>query len=54
MEREHTTSLGIDFFRRAVDLQRRLESSKAITHPLPINGTPLTDTFLDFMIKTIL
>ncbi len=43
------TLLGIDFFRRVVDLQRPFRQRKVITNSLQTNGTLLTDEWCDFL-----
>jgi uncharacterized protein len=45
------TLLGIDFFRRVIDLQRRFAALKTITNSLQTNGTLLTDNWCDFLKK---
>jgi len=45
------TLLGIDFFRRAVDLQKPFLKRKAITNSLQINGTLLTAEWCQFLKK---
>lgn len=43
------TLLGIDFFRRAVELQRRFAGQKTINNALQTNGTLLTDAWCEFL-----
>ena len=43
------TLLGIDFFRRAVELQRPFLGTKTITNSLQTNGTLLTDEWCTFL-----
>jgi uncharacterized protein len=45
------TLLGIDFFRRVVDLQRPFVGTKTITNSLQTNGTLLTDDWCAFLKK---
>jgi uncharacterized protein len=45
------TLLGIDFFKRVIDLQRPFVKSKAITNSLQTNGTLLTDEWCRFLKK---
>jgi serine-type anaerobic sulfatase-maturating enzyme len=45
------TLLGIDFFRRVVDLQRAFAGHKTITNALQTNGTLLTDAWCSFLKK---
>lgn len=43
------TLLGIDFFRRVIDLQEPFIGTKTITNSLQTNGTLLTDEWCDFL-----
>lgn len=43
------TLLGIDFFRRVVELQKPFAGSKTITNALQTNGTLLTDEWCQFL-----
>jgi uncharacterized protein len=43
------TLLGVDFFRRAVDLQKRFAKGKTITNSLQTNGTLLDDAWCRFL-----
>jgi uncharacterized protein len=43
------TLLGIDFFKRVVDLQRHHAGAKTITNALQTNGTLLTDEWCSFL-----
>jgi uncharacterized protein len=43
------TLLGIDFFKRVIDLQRPFARQKTITNSLQTNGTLLTDEWCDFL-----
>jgi len=45
------TLLGIDFFKRVIELQRPFTRQKAITNSLQTNGTLLTDDWCDFLKK---
>ncbi len=45
------TLLGIDFFRRVVELQKPFSKSKKITNSLQTNGTLLTDEWCRFLKK---
>jgi len=45
------TLLGLDFFRRVVELQRSLGGAKTITNSLQTNGTLLTDEWCSFLKK---
>jgi uncharacterized protein len=45
------TLLGIDFFRRLVDLQKPFAKQKTITNSLQTNGTLLTDQWCQFLKK---
>jgi len=45
------TLLGIDFFRRVIELQRPFARQKTITNSLQTNGTLLTDEWCDFLKK---
>jgi len=45
------TLLGIDFFKRVVELQRPFIDKKTITNSLQTNGTLLTDEWCDFLKK---
>ena len=45
------TLLGVDFFRRVVELQRSLAGTKTITNSLQTNGTLLTDDWCTFLKK---
>ena len=45
------TLLGVDFFRRALDLQRSFAGTKTITNSLQTNGTLLTDEWCAFLRK---
>lgn len=43
------TLLGLDFFRRALDLQKKYGGEKWITNALQTNGTLLTDEWCEFL-----
>jgi uncharacterized protein len=43
------TLLGIDFFRRVIELQRQFSGVKTITNSLQTNGTLLTDEWCSFL-----
>jgi uncharacterized protein len=43
--------MGIDFFRKAVKLQKQYGQGKLITNSLQTNGTLLTDEWCDFLAK---
>lgn len=43
------TLLGVNFFRRVVDLQRRYAAGKTIRNALQTNGTLLDDAWCDFL-----
>ncbi len=45
------TLLGIDFFRRVVELQKPFTKNKTITNSLQTNGTLLTDEWCSFLRK---
>jgi len=45
------TLLGIDFFKRVIELQGPFARQKAITNSLQTNGTLLTDEWCDFLKK---
>ena len=45
------TLLGIDFFRRVIDLQKAFTGGKTITNSLQTNGTLLTDEWCAFLKK---
>ena len=45
------TLLGIDFFKRVIDLQKPFIHQKTITNSLQTNGTLLTDEWCDFLKK---
>ena len=45
------TLLGVDFFRRVIDLQRPFAGAKTITNSLQTNGTLLTDEWCAFLKK---
>jgi uncharacterized protein len=45
------TLLGIDFFKRVIELQKPFVSQKAVTNSLQTNGTLLTDAWCDFLKK---
>lgn len=45
------TLLGIDFFKRVIELQRPFVRQKTITNSLQTNGTLLTDEWCDFLKK---
>lgn len=45
------TLLGIDFFKRVIELQRPFARQKTITNSLQTNGTLLTDEWCDFLKK---
>ncbi len=45
------TLLGVDFFKRAVDLQKPFVGTKTITNSLQTNGTLLTDEWCEFLKK---
>ncbi|OPY68369.1 MAG: Anaerobic sulfatase-maturating enzyme [Syntrophorhabdus sp. PtaU1.Bin002] len=45
------THLGIDFFKRVIELQRPFARQKTITNSLQTNGTLLTDEWCDFLKK---
>jgi len=45
------TLLGIDFFRRVIELQKPFAKSKTITNSLQTNGTLLTDEWCRFLKK---
>lgn len=45
------TLLGIDFFRRVVELQKPFAAQKTIINSLQTNGTLLTDAWCDFLKK---
>lgn len=45
------TLLGIDFFKRVIDLQRPFTQTKTITNSLQTNGTLLTDEWCAFLKK---
>jgi len=45
------TLLGIDFFKRAVELQKHLAGTKTIANALQTNGTLLTDEWCAFLKK---
>ncbi len=43
------TLLGVDYFRKAVELQNKYAGGKQIENALQTNGTLLTDTFCEFL-----
>ncbi|HBA55675.1 MAG TPA: anaerobic sulfatase maturase, partial [Syntrophorhabdus aromaticivorans] len=45
------TLLGIDFFKRVIELQRPFTRRKTITNSLQTNGSLLTDEWCDFLKK---
>ena len=45
------TLLGIDFFKRVIDLQKPFAAQKTITNSLQTNGTLLTDEWCSFLKK---
>lgn len=45
------TLLGVNFFRRAVELQRKYADGKRITNALQTNGTLLDDEWCEFLAK---
>jgi uncharacterized protein len=45
------TLLGIDFFKKVIELQRPFARQKTITNSLQTNGTLLTDEWCDFLKK---
>lgn len=45
------TLMGLDFFRRVVEIQRRFAKCKSITNSLQTNGTLLTDEWCAFLRK---
>ncbi len=45
------TLLGVDFFKRVIELQRPFVGTKTITNSLQTNGTLLTDEWCDFLKK---
>ena len=45
------TLLGIDFFKRVMELQKQLAGAKTITNALQTNGTLLTDEWCAFLKK---
>lgn len=45
------TVLGIDFFKRVIELQRSFAGKKTITNSLQTNGTLLTDQWCEFLKK---
>jgi len=45
------TLLGLDFFRRVVELQKPFGAAKAITNSLQTNGTLITDEWCSFLKK---
>jgi uncharacterized protein len=45
------TLLGIDFFKRVIDLQKQFPGTKTITNSLQTNGTLLTDEWCAFLKK---
>ncbi len=45
------TVLGVDFFRKAIELQRPFQRQKRITNSLQTNGTPITDEWCSFLEK---
>ncbi len=45
------TLLGIDFFRKVIELQRPFVRQKTITNSLQTNGTQFTDEWCDFLKK---
>jgi uncharacterized protein len=45
------TLLGIDFFKRVIELQKQFSGTKSITNSLQTNGTLLTDEWCDFLKK---
>jgi len=45
------TLLGIDFFKRVIELQKQFSGTKSITNSLQTNGTLLTGEWCDFLKK---
>ncbi|MFP4366765.1 MAG: radical SAM protein, partial [Bacteroidales bacterium] len=45
------TLLGVDYFRKAVELQKKYSGGKRIDNALQTNGTLLTDEFCEFLKK---
>lgn len=45
------TLLGIDFFKRVIELQKQFSGTKTITNSLQTNGTLLDDEWCDFLKK---
>jgi uncharacterized protein len=45
------TLLGVDFFKRVIELQKQFRGTKAITNSLQTNGTRLNDEWCTFLKK---